>query len=127
MEGELPIGYVAKAVEKLEWKISTPRLERMLQDADLDGSGSIDFGEFLFLMRQIDMEIRKDDEDPVLAKRMKRKRTQLLVEQRERSKSRKHTGRSMKLPPVVEQPTRSTSPRSTSSGEEGATEKKLAA
>merc|ERR1712232_122412 len=48
--GELPLEEIAKAVAMMEWKMSAPRLERMLQDADNNANGQIDFEEFLSLM-----------------------------------------------------------------------------
>eukprot|EP00929_Paragymnodinium_shiwhaense_P118985 TRINITY_DN90889_c0_g1_i1.p1 TRINITY_DN90889_c0_g1~~TRINITY_DN90889_c0_g1_i1.p1 ORF type:complete len:888 (+),score=233.27 TRINITY_DN90889_c0_g1_i1:149-2812(+) len=76
LTSEVPLSFVQKAVVMMEWKITQARLERMLIDADDDGSGTINFLEFLTLMTRIDVEIRKDDDSPRETK--VKKRTQAL-------------------------------------------------
>merc|ERR1712151_1454919 len=54
--GVLGFSEVERAVQLMGWRIPHAKLQKMVQDVDDDGSGELDFGEFLPFMRRVEQE-----------------------------------------------------------------------
>ncbi|CAE7941705.1 proP [Symbiodinium sp. KB8] len=52
-EGLVPINQVEQALAKMRWQIPGARLQRYVNEIDVDGNGHLDFLEFLHLMRRV--------------------------------------------------------------------------
>mmetsp|Transcript_106026 Transcript_106026/g.204026 ORF Transcript_106026/g.204026 Transcript_106026/m.204026 type:complete len:988 (+) Transcript_106026:108-3071(+) len=65
--GCLSSAEIFRAVHWMQWKVSEYKLHQLVDDVDEDGSGHIDFSEFLELMRRVDDDVKATgDERPVV-------------------------------------------------------------
>merc|ERR1711920_899625 len=57
--GVLSLSEVERAVQLMGWRLPPAKLHRIIQDVDVDGSGELDFREFLPFMRRVEQEFRE--------------------------------------------------------------------
>lgn len=78
--GTLEQGEIVKAVQMMQWKVTESKISSLLLEVDEDGTGTIDFIEFMELMARIDLEIKADLEEE---KQQARARAESIESQRE--------------------------------------------
>lgn len=56
--GYLGTAEVERAVQLMGWRVTAKKVQRLLEEVDADGSGQLDFKEFLVFMRKVEDEVR---------------------------------------------------------------------